>query len=125
MLNVRTLLFGLLFGLLDSISLPVIKSVATGWNKWWMLVPFALYAASPFVFLKALTGGETLTIMNLVWDLSSDVIVTLIGLFIFAEKISPVKMVGVCFSLVSLFLMTYEGNGWNEFLSENFNKLLG
>lgn len=89
-----------------------------------MVIPFALYALSPFVFLKAL-AGESLTIMNLVWDLSSDVIVTIIGIFLFAEQIPPVKMVGLVFSFISLFLMTYEGNGWNEFLLTNYQKLTG
>jgi multidrug transporter EmrE-like cation transporter len=125
MLNVRTLLYGLVFGLLDASSLPVVKNVSIGWSRWWLIVPVALYAISPFIFLSALKSGETLTIMNLVWDLTSDVIITIIGLVIYAEKLSPVKLLGVVFSFISLFLMTYEGNGWNTFLSQNFNKLLG
>lgn len=124
MLRWRTLLFGLLFGALDSIALPVIKGVSIGWNPLYMAIPLVLYAASPFVFLKALSG-ESLTIMNLVWDLTSDVIVTLIGLFVFREYITPTKLLGVFFSFVSLFLMTYEGNGWNQFLSENFERFGG
>lgn len=120
MLNWRTLGFGLLFGLIDSIALPTIKQVSVGGlGRAWMAVPFLLYAASPFLFLKALLGGETLTIMNLVWDLTSDVVVTLIGLAVFSEVIPPVKLVGVAFSFLSLFLMTYEGDGWNEYLASN------
>jgi multidrug transporter EmrE-like cation transporter len=123
MLNLRTLLFGLVFGLLDAISLPTIKSVSTGALKpIWMGVPFILYAASPFLFLYGLKG-ESLTILNLVWDLSSDVIITLIGLLIFAEKISSVKMLGVCFSFIALFLMAYEGDGLESFLSSNIAKV--
>ncbi len=113
MLNWRTLGFGLLFGLMDAITLPVVKNVSVGWNKAWMILPVLFYASSPFVFLSAL-GSESLTIMNLVWDLVSDITVTLIGLFIYREYVSPVKLVGVALSFVSLFLMTYEGNGWNE-----------
>ena len=115
MFNWRTLMFGLGFGLLDAVSLPIIKGVSLGWNKLYMVIPFLCYAFSPFLFLKALSG-ESLTIMNLVWDLSSDVTVTLIGLFAFGEKIPIVKFSGLLLSLVSLFLMTYEGNGWNKYL---------
>jgi len=111
MFNWHTLFFGLLFGIMDAISLPIIKGVSIGWNPLYMIVPFFLYASSPFIFLKGL-AKESLTILNLVWDLSSDVIVTFIGLFIFAEKISSVKMLGVGLSFVSLLLMTYEGDGW-------------
>ncbi len=119
MINWRTLGFGLTFGLLDSIALPIVKGVSGGWNPLLMVVPVLLYGASPFLFLKALEK-ETLTIMNLAWDLTSDLVVTFVGLVIFAETISPVKMVGICFSFVGLILMSYEGNGWNEVLSRNF-----
>lgn len=123
MFNIRTLLFGLGFGLLDATALPIIKNVSKGWNLWWMVIPMIIYGLSPFMFLKALSA-ETLTIMNLVWDLSSDVIITLIGLFVFAENVPPVKLLGVSFSFIALFLMTYEGDGWNEFLSSNTRRIV-
>lgn len=117
MLNVRTLLFGLMFGLIDAVSLPTIKSVAIGTlSRGWMIVPFLLYAASPFLFLHGLKG-ETLTILNLVWDLSSDVIITLIGIFFFMESISYTKLLGVCFSFVALFLMSYESEPFENALA--------
>lgn len=125
MIKWRTLGFGLLFGLIDSIALPTIKQVSLGGlGRGWMALPFLLYAASPFLFLKALLGGETLTIMNLVWDLMSDVVVTLIGLAVFSESIPPVKLVGVAFSFLSLFLMTYEGDGWNEYIASNTRRAI-
>ena len=119
MINWRTLLFGLGFGLIDSIALPITKAVSNGLNKWYMAIPMLFYAFSPLVFLKALSS-ESLTVMNLVWDLSSDIIVTLIGLFVFAEKISPVKLMGVVVGMCSLFLLAYDSPEWNGFLAENF-----
>lgn len=122
MIQWRTLAFGAAFATLDSISLPIIKGVSQGWNPWMILVPMVLYGLSPLMFLKALEK-ETLTIMNLVWDLSSDVLVTLIGLLVFAERLPPLKILGVCLSFVSLFLMSYEGNGWNEYLANGYNQV--
>jgi hypothetical protein len=55
--------------------------------------------------------------MNLVWDLTSVILITFIGLFVFAETISPI---GVLLGLVGLFLMTYESPAMNEFLSRNY-----
>jgi multidrug transporter EmrE-like cation transporter len=107
MLNWKTLAFGLLFGIIDAVALPVIKGVSHGWNKWLMIIPITLYALNPLIFSKALSF-ETLTIMNLVWDLVSDVTVTFIGLFVFSEKLPPTKLFGVLLSFISLFLMTYE-----------------
>lgn len=89
-----------------------------------MVIPVLLYGASPFLFLKALEK-ESLTIMNLVWDLTSDLIVTFIGLVLFAETISPVKAIGICFSFIGLILMTYEGDGWNEFIFTKFQRVKG
>lgn len=85
-----------------------------------MIIPMILYAVSPWIFLQAL-AGESLTIMNLVWDLSSDIVVTLIGLFAFSEKISPVKLMGVMTGIASLFLLTYDSREWNGFLAENLH----
>lgn len=113
MFKYTTLLFGLLFGILDGIALPFVKGVSAGWKPFWMAVPILIYACNPLIFLKALST-ESLAIMNLVWDLSSDVIVTLIGIFGFGEHIPRTKLLGVLLSFVSLFLMTYEGNGWGE-----------
>jgi multidrug transporter EmrE-like cation transporter len=121
MLNWRTLSFGVTFGILDSIALPITKGVSTGWNIWWMVIPALIYASTPFIFLKALEK-ETLTIMNLVWDLTSDLIVTIIGLVIFAEVVPPTKMLGIVVSMIGLILMTYEGDGWDAFLMRNYNR---
>jgi multidrug transporter EmrE-like cation transporter len=87
-----------------------------------MLIPTLLYAASPFILLTALRK-ETLTIMNLVWDLSSDLMVTFIGLVVFAEKISAIKMLGICFSFIGLILMGWESEAVNGFLNRNFEGL--
>jgi len=117
MFNVRTLIFGVIFGLLDAIGLPTIKAVSAGMLSYkWMALPFLLYAASPFIFLTGL-NGETLTILNLVWDLSSDVIITIIGLFFFGETIGYTKGLGVLFSSVALFLMSYESNALENTLA--------
>lgn len=119
MINWRTIWFGMVFGVIDSIALPIVKWVHNGASKWWMLFPLVVYAANPFIFLKALEH-ESLTVMNLVWDMSSDILITLVGLFVFMERISPMKFLGVMVSLVGLFLMTYEGDGWNAYLARNF-----
>lgn len=124
MINWRTLAYGLGFGLLDATALPIVKGVSIGWDPMWMIIPTLLYAASPSILLTALRK-ETLTIMNLVWDLSSDLIVTIIGIVVFAEKISPIKMLGVFVSFIGLILMGWESDVVNGFLSRNFEALTG
>ena len=123
MFNLRTLLFGVIFGLLDATGLPVVKAVSNGMlSIKWMILPFLLYASSPFIFLKGLQG-ETLTILNLVWDLSSDLIITVIGLFFFGETIGYTKALGVCLSFVSLFLMSYESEAFENALAGGMRRV--
>jgi hypothetical protein len=38
MINTHTMLYGLAFGALDSIALPIVKGVSIGWNPAWMLI---------------------------------------------------------------------------------------
>ena len=123
MLNTRTLLFGLMFGLLDAVSLPTIKAASKGMVGFgFMAIPFVLYAASPFLFLEGLKG-ETLTVLNLVWDLSSDLIITLIGLFYFGESLSYTKTLGVLFSFIALFLMSYESEPLEHLLGGGMRRI--
>ena len=119
MINWRTILFGLGLASIDSIALPITKAVSAGLNKWFMIIPMIMYACSPLIFLKALSQ-ESLTIMNIIWDVSSDIIVTLIGLFVFSEKISPVKLLGILVGMSSIFLLSYDSPELNGFLAENF-----
>jgi multidrug transporter EmrE-like cation transporter len=46
--------------------------------------------------------------MNLLWDVMSDVSVSIIGLFYFGEKLTRFKKLGVFFSLISIILLTYK-----------------
>jgi multidrug transporter EmrE-like cation transporter len=120
--NLRTIGYGLTFGAIDATALPIVKAVSKGWNQAWMLVPALLYGFAPFLLLSALRE-ETLTIMNLVWDLTSDITVTIIGLFVFGEVLSPVKTLGVAVSFVGLILMSYESDTMNNFISHNYQNI--
>lgn len=123
-LNLRTLAYGIGLAILDVVSFPMVKGVSLGWSTAWMAVPIAVYSMAPVLLLSALKA-ETLVVMNLVWDLLSDVIITMIGLFVFSERIAPLKVLGVCLSLVSLFLLNYENDGWNGKLLEFFHSATG
>jgi multidrug transporter EmrE-like cation transporter len=120
--NLRTLGYGIGFGALDATALPIVKAVSNGANPLWMAIPALLYGASPFLLLSALRY-ETLTVMNLIWDLTSDVVITFIGLIVFGETISPAKGLGVAFSFIALTLMSYENHALNDFLARNYKSV--
>jgi len=74
----------------------------------WMYVPLGmfLYGLQPLIFLQSLRF-ETMTVMNILWDLISDVIVTISGIFYFKERISPIKQVALGFAFISIVLFAY------------------
>jgi multidrug transporter EmrE-like cation transporter len=106
------LFYGLLMALIDAFMLSFIKAFDLGWIKdigWFkgarlMIVPTIVYALQPWIFLEAMKF-ETLTVMNLLWDMTSDVLVTAVGLFYFGEQLSPRKMIGVVLSFIAMCLL--------------------
>jgi multidrug transporter EmrE-like cation transporter len=123
MLNTRTLGFGLLFGSFDAIVLSTVKSVSSGLLSFkWMAFAALLHSLAPFLFLQGLKG-ETLTILNLVWDLSSGIIITAIGLLYFAESLRYTKILGLLFSFVALFFMAFESQPFENVLAGGVRKI--
>jgi|LauGreSuBDMM15SN_2_FD.fasta_scaffold09928_1 multidrug transporter EmrE-like cation transporter len=108
MFNTESLRYGLGMAALDVTTFPIVKYVSMGLDPVWMIIPMFLYAFEPLILLKSLTH-ESLTVMNIMWDLMSVVLVTCMGLFYFNEKISLTKICGVILSIISIGLLTYEG----------------
>ena len=100
--------FGTLMALLDILMMGVLKMISTGSLSRGIGIPLSvgLYALEPLIFLKAL-NYEGMVVTNLVWNLMSNVIVTLQGIFVFGESIKGLRWLGVLMSLFSLSLMAY------------------
>jgi drug/metabolite transporter (DMT)-like permease len=114
--NWTTLMYGLILATIDAIALPILKGVHTGqFGRWMLGIPVGVYALNPMIFYNALKT-ESLTVMNFVWDLMSDVVVTLIGIFYFKEVVPTTKKFGIVLSFISLFLLSYEGNGIHDLI---------
>ena len=104
-----TILYGILLASMDVIMMPITKMVSRGTlSLGWMAFATLVYALDPWIFLQSLKG-ETMTIMNMVWNMASNIVITYTGLVLFGEKISIVKSIGIALSFISILLMTYEG----------------
>ena len=105
-LNTTPFLFAATMASIDSTMLSLLKYMtANKMSVAWIILPMIVYALQPVLFYLSLQY-ETLTVMNLLWDVISDVVITMIGLLYFKEKIGPYKKVGVIFSLLSIVLMS-------------------
>ena len=106
MLHWKGLAFGLAMAILDVIGLGVVKTVSMNYSKlWMMIIPTIIYIFQPWIFLSSLSVSS-LTIMNLSWDLISDILVTTLGIFYFKEKIAGTHMIGLLMGMVSLILLS-------------------
>jgi drug/metabolite transporter (DMT)-like permease len=103
--------YGGMMALIDAFILSSLKAYHLGWIQWRgiLLIAMTVYACQPLLFLNSLQYSS-LTIMNLLWDVMSDVLVTAIGLYYFSEKLSNTKKVGVLLSIISIILLTWKEN---------------
>jgi multidrug transporter EmrE-like cation transporter len=106
--SVLPIAFGLVMAMLDIAMMGMIKQVSAGTLSYGVGFPLATasYALQPYIFLKAL-NYENMTVVNLIWNLMSDVVVTLMGVFWFGESIKGLRWVAIGMSLVSLTIFAY------------------
>jgi len=106
--NLLPVFFGTVMALIDIFMMGTLKMVSTGSLLAGVGLPLAvgLYALEPLIFYKAM-AYEGMVVTNLVWNLMSDVVVTLQGIFIFGESIKGLRWVGICMSLVALGILSY------------------
>jgi len=106
--NTLPILFGTCMAIVDIFMMSVTKMVSIGSISTTVGIPLAisLYAMEPLIFLKAMKY-EGMVVTNLVWNLMSNIIVTLQGVLVFGESIKGLRWLGICMSLLSLGLLAY------------------
>lgn len=100
--------FGVCMAMLDVVMMSLAKYSSKGIIPYGTALPIAtlVYALEPYIFFKSLKY-DSLTAMNLTWDLTSDVLVTLVGVFWFGESIKGLRWIAIAFALFSLGLFAY------------------
>jgi multidrug transporter EmrE-like cation transporter len=103
--------FGTIMACIDISMMSSVKLVSQ--NKipvsWGLPLSMGLYALEPLVFLKAM-NYEGMVVTNLVWNLMSNIIVTLQGIFIFGETMKGIRWVAISMSILSLMLLAYSND---------------
>jgi multidrug transporter EmrE-like cation transporter len=86
-----------------------IKNVSMGiYPRFAMWIVTVLYMIQPWIFLKGL-NFTSMTVLNLSWDLLSDILVTVSGLLYFRESLTEYKLIGVLFALLAITLFALDG----------------
>ncbi len=115
MINLIPLAFASLMAFIDTIVLALFKGYSLGEIKWNAVIPFGmvLYSLHPYIFLHALKY-ESMTVMNLLFDVVSDVMVTTVGLLYFKESVSNMKKIGLTFAFIGIILMSWDSINGNK-----------
>jgi drug/metabolite transporter (DMT)-like permease len=115
MINLIPIAFASLMAFIDTLVLALFKGYSLGKITWNAIVPFGmlLYSFHPYIFLQALKY-ESMTVMNLLFDVISDITVTTVGLLYFKESVSNMKKVGLVFAFVGIILMSWDSINGNK-----------
>jgi multidrug transporter EmrE-like cation transporter len=92
----------------DVFSFGVTKNIMqTNKNLYWLAIPIVLYALQIIIFSYGLKS-TSMTILNIMWNLISNILVTILGIYFFKEKINDLKSVALLFAFVSIVLFTID-----------------
>jgi multidrug transporter EmrE-like cation transporter len=107
--SINGLTTGLLLAINDAISLGITKNIyLKNTEYYWIFVPVILYCLQIFIFYYGL-HKTPMSILNITWNLISNVLVTIIGIYYFGEKINNLKAIALGFAFVSIILFGIEG----------------
>jgi multidrug transporter EmrE-like cation transporter len=107
-LSILPIVFGLVMAAIDVVMMFTAKFVSLGSISYGMGLTIAtlVYSVQPYLFIKA-TRLESMTVSNLIWNLTSDILVTFSGVMVFKESIKGLRWVAIGMSMIALFLFAY------------------
>ena len=107
--SVKPLMWASVMASVDAISLGIMKKHVEGKWSGSTAVPLSmgLYALQPLLFLQSLQY-ESMTVMNILWDIISDFMVTAVGLFYFKEKLTSLKYFGLTLAFIAVVILSYD-----------------
>lgn len=102
-------LFATYLASIDSVILPILKAKKLGiiTGTWMLPLAALMYSIQPLVFYQSLST-ESMTVMNIMWDVMSDILVSIVGIFVFNEYLSPTQLCGLFLSVIGLVLLGYK-----------------
>jgi multidrug transporter EmrE-like cation transporter len=100
----NVLFFGMMLSLNDVINMSIVKNISTGLlAQNWLFLAYFLYGFQMIIFSKGIkvTG---MSVLNLTWNLISNLVITIIGIYYFKENITHLETWGILFALFALVL---------------------
>ena len=93
---------------LDLVTLGMVKMVHSGSLPIIGLVGAVLiYSIQPLFFYRSL-DFQGMAVMNLLWNVISSILVTIVGIFYFKEDLTNTKLIGAFFSILAITLLNMD-----------------
>jgi len=98
------LFYGIMLASNDVINMSILKNISIGLlAQNWLYLAYFLYGFQMIIFSKGIkvTG---MSVLNLTWNLISNLVITVIGLYYFNENITYLEKWGILFAMFALVL---------------------
>jgi multidrug transporter EmrE-like cation transporter len=104
----KPIIYGIIMSIVDTIMMGLVKNVSlSGVSLLGMLIPMGIYSLEPWIFLSALSV-ESMSFMNIIWNLVSNILVTGLGVLYYGEKIGHIRMIGFVLAMISLVMLSFK-----------------
>tara|TARA_B110000285_G_C14939375_1_gene521243 strand:- start:376 stop:717 length:342 start_codon:yes stop_codon:yes gene_type:complete len=103
MLSKNIWLFILLIAVLETIAMGVIEDSANKRNKYFIIGIF-IYCIVAYILYEILKDGN-IAITNALWNATTVVLVTLMGIFYFDEKFTIYQYIGLAFAILAVIFI--------------------
>jgi len=98
------LFYGLILAFNDVISMGITKNISLGiLAQNWLYVACVLYGIQMYIFYQGIQI-TSMSVLNLTWNLFSNIVITIMGLYYFKENVSHLETWGIIFAIFALFL---------------------
>ena len=98
------LFYGLILASNDVINMSIVKNISLGvLAQNWLYLAYILYGFQMIIFNNGVKVAG-MSVLNLTWNLISNIVITMIGLFYFKENITHLERWGILFAIFALFL---------------------
>jgi len=109
--NIHGILIGCIMAINDVISFGITKEVFLQDNLksiYWLIIPTILYGLQIWIFYYGLKK-TSMTVLNITWNLFSNILVTLVGIYYYKEQVTNIKTFAILLAFGSIILFTYDG----------------
>ena len=106
-MNYIPVVFASVLSAVDVMAFGLVKEVVLKeLNSLFVVVAMLMYAVQPLILWKAL-HYETLTIVNVMWNIISSIFIAILGLAFFGERLSSREVVGCILGFLTIYLFTF------------------